>query len=162
MPDAAQPIQVPAEIRAVLIPLGSETLLLPNAAVAEVIGYQAPRALRETPNWLLGSIDWRQQNLPVVQLQHMLGKAQSPEGYRPRIVICHTLGEGAQRPFVGIVAQSIPRLVRVRETSLQGQPLEAGDDALVHARLTVETRQALIPDLSELERRVSEVTSRVT
>lgn len=164
MADAIESIQVPPEIRAVLIPLAGETLLLPNAAVAEVIDYREPLAQPQAPGWLLGSIDWRQRNLPVVQLERMLGCAGGPEkpvrpvgraGRQRRIMVCHTQGEDAGRPFVGIVADAIPRLVRVRESSLQGLPRGQGDDKLVHARLMVESREALVPDLGELERRVS-------
>ena len=71
-------------------------------------------------------------------------------------MVCHTLGDGARLPFVAIVAKAIPRLVRVREELLEGVPSDA-DDALVLARLKFDGQDVLVPDLSELERRLGEV-----
>jgi chemosensory pili system protein ChpC len=153
MSEAEQPL--PGEIRGVLIELHGEQLLLPNAAVAEVIDYCEPEAQAGAPDWLLGTTDWRQRSLAVLRLERLLGQTDLPPSQRRRIVVCHTLGEGARRPFVGIVATSIPRLVRVREDAMQGQPSREQDTAVVHARLSIDGQDALIPDLGELERQVS-------
>jgi len=155
MPEEEQAL--PSEIRGVLIQLHGEQLLLPNAAVAEVIDYREPQLVEQAPGWLLGTTDWRQRNLAMVRLEKLLGHSDLPTSQRQRIVVCHTLGEGAYRPFVGIVAIAIPRLVRVREEILQAQSVKPGDGALVQARLVIDGQDALVPDLSELERQVSEV-----
>lgn len=158
MSDSEADTQLPAEIRGVLIPLQGELLLLPNAAVAEVIDYREPDRTPDMPDWMLGSINWRQRNLTVVRLEKLLGRDELVSSTRQRIIVCHTLGEEARRPFVGIVATAIPRLVRVREELLSSQALAEEDPAdLVQARLTIEDQQALIPDLGALERRLADV-----
>lgn len=143
---------IPAEIRGVLIPLNGEQLLLPNAAVAEVIDYRAPDAFDDMPDWVLGSTAWRQRNLTVVRLEKLLGIPTQDKSPRQRIVICHTLNSDARRPFIGIVATAIPRLVRLREEVLNGLGLEESlQDAPLHARVSVDQQSALIPDLSAIE-----------
>ncbi len=148
---------LPSELRGVLIQLQGEQLLLPNAAVAEVIDYREPESREQAPDWFLGATNWRQRNLPVVRVEKLLGQEEVASSQRQRIVICHTLTDGAQRPFVGIVSSAIPRLVRVREDLLQGKPQADDEHALVQARLSIDGQDALIPDLGELERQVSEV-----
>jgi len=155
MTDVDQPL--PSELRGVLIQLQGEQLLLPNAAVAEVIDYREPESKEGAPAWFIGSTNWRQRNLPVVRLERLLGDEDPGSSQRRRIVVCHTLSETAQRPFIGIVASAIPRLVRVREELLQGKPGVDEESALVHARLNFDGQDALIPDLGELERQVSEM-----
>jgi len=155
MSDTDQPF--PSELRGVLIQLQGEQLLLPNAAVAEVIAYREPEGHAEAPAWFLGATNWRQRNLAVVRLEKLLGQQEVASSQRQRIVICHTLSDGAQRPFVGIVSTGIPRLVRVHEDLLQGKPHTEDEHAMVLARLSIDGQDALIPDLSELERQVSEV-----
>ena len=153
-----QDLQLPVEIRGVMIPLQGMQLLLPNAAVAEVIDYREPDATPDQPDWVLGTISWRQRTLSVVRLEKLLGQSELASGARQRIIVCHTLSEGARRPFVGIVATSIPRLTRVREDVLQGQAMEEDDPSdLVHTRLSIDEQAALIPDLAGLERRLAEV-----
>jgi len=149
-------LQVPDEIRGVLIPLQQGQLLLPNAAVAEVIDYRQPDPVADAPDWLVGSTNWRQRNLAVVRLESLLGWPVGSEGVRQRIVVCHALNDQAKRPFIGILATAIPRLVRVREGMLESQPVsDAEAEGPVHARVLVDGQAALIPDLMALEQRIS-------
>lgn len=149
---------VPQEIRGVLIPLQGEQLLLPNAAVAEVIDYREPDAVDAAPAWVLGTTAWRQRNLTVVRLEKLLGLQTEGDSPRQRIVICHTLDSDARRPFIGIVAAAIPRLVRLREEGLTGGDLGAElSNAPVHARVSVDDQVALIPDLTAIEGLLAEV-----
>ena len=92
------------EIRAVLIPLESGRLLLPNATVAEVVGYQPPEPVEGGPDWLLGEVEWRQNRIPVVAFERTLGGNPGDAGHRARIVICNTLNGNAERPHIGILA----------------------------------------------------------
>jgi chemosensory pili system protein ChpC len=159
MTEQDQERQLPSEIRGVLIPLQGEQLLLPNAAVAEVIDYREPSPQAGAPDWLLGSTSWRQRNLPIIRLERLLGQEQAGTSARQRIVVCHTLSDEARRPFVGIVATAIPRLVRVREEQLQTRPVPAGEgQGVVQARLALNDEAALVPDLAALERLISQAS----
>jgi len=159
MTEQDQERQLPSEVRGVLIPLQGEQLLLPNAAVAEVIDYREPSPQADAPGWLLGSTSWRQRNLPVIRLETLLGQEQGATSTRQRIVVCHTLSDEARRPFVGIVAAAIPRLVRVREEQLQTKPVPQGEgQGVVQARLKLDDEAAMVPDLSVLERLISEAS----
>ena len=159
MTEREQVRQLPSEIRGVLIPLQGEQLLLPNAAVAEVIDYREPSPQAGAPEWLLGSASWRQRNLPIVRLETLLGQEQARTSARQRIVVCHTLSDEARRPFVGIVATAIPRLVRVREEQLQTRPVPDGEgQGVVQARLALDDEAAMVPDLAALERLISQAS----
>lgn len=146
----------PSEIRGVLIPLQQQQLLLPNAAVAEVVDFQQPSQRHPTdPDWVLGSIAWRQRNLIIVRLEDLLGVPYVGSGVRQRIIVCHTLGQQAKWPFVGIVSTAIPRLVRVQEHLLDPQENPYGDDMPVHAVVKLDGQDAVVPDLAGLEARLS-------
>lgn len=147
---------VVGDIRGVLIPVGGERLLLPNATVAEIISYRDPDASREDgPAWLLGSISWRQRKVPVVALETLLGGEY--KGYtRGRIAVCYSLLDDNERPYLGVVSDGIPRLVRVREEDIEPLPLsEADADLPVLARLSLKGEEALIPDLARLTEMVA-------
>lgn len=139
------------DIRGVLIPVGGQQLLLPNATVAEIISYRDPAASGEGgPDWLLGDIDWRQRRVPTVALETLLGGQY--KGYtRGRIAVCYSLLEGEERPYLGVVSDGIPHLVRVREEDLEPQPAADGDaDLPVLARVKLKGEDALIPDIARL------------
>ena len=85
-------------VRSLWVPLDGINLLVPNVAIAEVINYQPLDLLEEGPEWLLGSLRWRDQQRgeefgrPVDQRQNatardpaiahlrQLGAAQGEEG----------------------------------------------------------------------------------
>ncbi len=63
------------EIRGVLLPLNSGKLLLPNAAISEVVSYRQPERLDgDKPGWLLGHFSWRQQQIPLVCFDSLVGQ----------------------------------------------------------------------------------------
>ncbi len=152
-------VEVPAEIRGLLLPLNGRSLLLPNAAVAEIIDFHRLVPVPDAPEWVAGVTDWRQRRLPVVRFEPFLGQ-EVAVSQRQRIVVCHTLNPEARRPFIGIAASAIPRLVRLREESLAGEVLQDEWKALpLCAALRVDGQPALIPDLPALEERLAEVAA---
>ena len=54
------------ELYAVLMSVHDDTLLLPNAAVAEVLARDALQASDGGPEWLAGHCDWNSRRVPVV------------------------------------------------------------------------------------------------
>ena len=140
------------EIRGVLIPVGEQSLLLPNAVVAEIIDYRDPTGAvdAEDADWLRGIVTWRQHKLPLVAFEGLLGESFALPR-RARIAICHALDPNAEHTFIGIVSGGIPRLVRVREGSIEPLSLTAEDeDRPILARVRLNDVDALIPDLDRL------------
>ena len=58
-------------VRCMLLPLNSLNLLIPNSAVAEIIGYSTPRQLPDTSDWFPGVVLWRGVYVPVVAVEQM-------------------------------------------------------------------------------------------
>jgi len=140
------------EIRGVLIPVGQNSLLLPNAVVAEVIDYRDPSGEVDEADaaWLLGTVTWRQRKLPLVAFEGLLGETFSLPR-RARIAICHALDPEAGYVYIGIVSGGIPRLVRVHEQVVK--PLDLGEPYAgcpILARVQLNDQEVLIPDLLEL------------
>lgn len=150
-------LPLPSEIRSVMIPLQQIFLLLPNAATAEVIDFRQPEAHPDWPDWLLGEVDWRQRKLPIVQLESLMGRELQAHGVRRRIVVCHSLNPSGRRPFLGIVATAIPRLVRVSSPQLEELEMdEAEAQAPLHARVRYKQDEAFIPDLAGISREINQ------
>ncbi|MBL3529208.1 MAG: chemotaxis protein CheW [gamma proteobacterium endosymbiont of Lamellibrachia anaximandri] len=142
---------VSSEVRSVLIPLESERLLLPNAAVAEVVGYRKPEPQANLPDWLLGFIEWRQYDIPVVSFDGLLDKSIQAPGHRGRIIVTHTLNGDEELPYIGLVAQAIPRLVRVTSDNILPASTDEEMGVVIQKPVIVGGESALIPDLDELE-----------
>jgi chemosensory pili system protein ChpC len=148
------------EVRSVLIPLHELQLLLPNAVIAEVIGYQHPEpAEAGKPDWLVGTAHWRGVIIPVVSFEGMLGERVVLPGHRGRIMVMNTLNQNQKLTHIGLVVQAIPSLVRVSADNII--PLNPEDelDPLVKQQIELDMNPALIPELDEIERQVLEVVN---
>ena len=139
------------EIRCMLIPLHEGRLLLPNAAVAEVIGYRDPEPTDQEAHWLQGMVAWRQRQIPVIDFEALLGRPDVGAGIRQRIAVCYALQPDTDFPMLGLVAQGIPRLLRVSRASIESAEASPGDDSPVHMTLSIGDEKLLVPDLDYIQ-----------
>jgi chemosensory pili system protein ChpC len=144
---------VVSEVRSVLIPLADRQLLLPNAVVAEVMGYQQPEAVEDKPEWFLGNMVWRGVMIPVISFESMAGGEVMTPGTRGRIAIMNGLNGNQRLSHYGMVVQGIPSLVRVSvENVLPKAEDQTDGSALIRQAVELDLSPAYIPDLDEIER----------
>ena len=140
------------DVYSFLIPMMENSLLLPNATVAEIVPFMNVDLMDDaetSDDWQLGQIVWRNIKIPVVSLERIQGKKELGELRRSRIAIVYTLNGNQEVPYVAIMVQGIPRLIPVDENNSKAldQELEKG----VKAWVDLEGRKALIPDLDLIE-----------
>ncbi len=145
------------EIRCMLIPLHGDRLLLPNASVAEVIGYREPDRVDIDESWLKGKVNWHQRELPVIDFERMIGRPDLAPGIRQRITVCYAPDPKAKWPLFGIVAQGIPRLLRVSEQVIDSATEGPQGDSAIEMRVWVGGEPFMVPDLGFLQRRLAPV-----
>jgi len=147
-----------SEVRGVLLPIQSGQLLLPNATVAEVIGYQAPSTPgADYPDWYLGGLRWRQRTVPLVSFDVLTGARQEPVGQRARIAVCNTLNGDSSRPYIALLLRSIPHLIRISEANIAPLGEIAGEHPMVIEQVKVNGQVVWIPDLDALEEALREI-----
>lgn len=141
-------------IRTLIIPLQGRSLLLPNVAVAEVVPYMHPRPVTGAPAWLLGSINWRGLNIPLISYDGLYGSEDAGGVGQARIAVLNTVQPDSGLPFYALVTAGIPQLKRVNAEQLQEQTAEQGAGVLMQVQ--VGDVQAVVPDLAALEAAVAQ------
>jgi len=137
------------------IPLQQISLLLPNAAVAEVIGYSDADPIDGAPSWLLGRLSWRDRAVPLISIESVMGIENVRFG--SRIAILNTLNSNSRVPYIGIIMQDIPSLLRIKEDGIETRVADKKLQS-VSAYVMVEGIAYVIPDIDELEKRVENVS----
>ena len=138
-----------------IIPLAGQPLLLPNVAVAELVGYRLGQASAQGPEWFLGWANWRDQRVPVIDPGLMLGQPAN-DGEAPRMLILNTVGGRPGVSFLGLRVAGIPRTTRVVRGELQAAG--AGGEFVSRAvRLAGEDALLLIPDLEAMEQALEQI-----
>ncbi|WP_455365158.1 chemotaxis protein CheW [Kaarinaea lacus] len=150
-------------VRSQLISLEALRLILPNTAIAEVVAYNQPELPEEgTPEWFLGYINWRGYRIPVVSFEQMIDQAGSRPDRRSRIIVLNSITADPDRPFYGLLATGIPRLMSVDTHSIQNAPEIGETDNLIMRHVIVDKNPAVIPDQYELESRLKQHNLNIT
>ena len=142
------------ELYAVMIALAGDTLLLPNAAVAEVVAGDAMIRLDpgQGPAWLLGYYNWNARRVPALSLEAMNGGQKPPPSRRERLIIVNSLGTKLAGGVIAFLAQSYPHLITLNRAAIRSLPLNANDRSeLVLTRVKIANSEALIPDFETIE-----------
>ena len=142
---------LPREIRCVLIPSAGVRLLLPNAAVAEVITLAGVEPVDDAPEWLVGRIAWRGWRIPLVSFDHVAALAGEVPGQATRVAVLKALGNRPEMPYIAVLTHGFPRLTTLNAELLL--PTHDGHDLPfgVRARVLVRDDTAIVPDLEQLE-----------
>ena len=135
-------------IRCMQLPLDGMQILVPNAAVAEIIGFADPEQPREEPG-LRGEIHWRGVMVPVVSVEELCGKTLAEPGPRSRIAVIYQPDGDPDLPYLGIILQDIPRGYLADEDRMQ-LLLDGHDCPYLLGRADPMLDHLLVPDLDAL------------
>jgi len=149
-------LEMPREIRGVMIPVTGGRVLLPNATVAEVISYAQPELVANAPSWLLGRLSWRGWRLPLFSFPMLTGQVAQEAYTNARVAVLKSLGGNAKMPFLALLAQGFPRLTTITPDSLIPTGDESEHPPGVHAQVLVREDQAVIPNLDHIESLVAQ------
>jgi chemosensory pili system protein ChpC len=139
------------EIRGVLVQVGEERLLLPNATVAEVLARMPVESIADAPAWLPGQILWHGWQVPLVSFKGLTGQGQESVVASSKIVVLKSLRGGEAMPYFALLTQSFPRLISVPRDGLLADATEEQLPVGVQMRVLLGDEAALLPDLESIE-----------
>ncbi|KOR27894.1 hypothetical protein TI04_12300 [Achromatium sp. WMS2] len=145
-------------IRGVLIPAGRRSILLPNVAVAEIISFKSqtpPTPKEDAPKWLLGHINWRSVNLPIISWERLV-ENREPNWQEPRIriAVLNTINGNRNLTHIGLLSAGITRLIKIRPEILEEDTNFPIKSPLIKAAATIAGTEVWIPDLDQLEKQL--------
>ena len=144
------------EIRGVLIHVGDDRLLLPNATVAEVLARVEVEPVEGAPDWLPGQVEWHGWKVPLVAFSTLSGLGAEPAMRNNRVVVLKALGGDAALPYFALLTASFPQLVSVPRDSLLADASEEDLPRGVRMRVLLGEQGAMLPDLEAVEGMVAE------
>ena len=141
------------DLTTMLLPVMGKSLLLPGVSVAEIVHYSYPARPDDAPPWYYGTIAWRKLDVPLVSFELLNGQPLATGSSSQHIAVLNNTGVSEAIPFIAIVIQGIPRLVRANEKAIgdaEGIALAPAEMAAV--MLAGWEDPVFIPDVAVLER----------
>jgi len=134
------------------VPLDGSTLLVPSAAVAEVINPQKFVPVPFSQPWLNGAIGWRTLAVPVISFETLLGAPAHTHPEAGKIVIFYPLSGRKDWEFFAMFAMAEPRPQLLDGSQPVADASELPASPHVAAGLKVEGRLMLIPDFEAMKK----------
>lgn len=141
---------------------GGPRLLLPRNVVIEVQGWQTPEPLVGAPGWLAGRLRWQEADIPVLSLAHLFGKARPLEPREARLVIWQALDGALQPAAYAVICKGFPTLVDLTPAMLAAGQLGGTGGRPVAGRISLGRVEAVVPDLSAIERALARALGRAS
>ena len=111
----------PTDRQFVTLGLGAEVFAVSVAYVREILDYQAPFAIPEGPNYLMGLTDVRGRGTPTLDLRLKLGlPAAAPTG-ATRILVLDVPVDGRVLAL-GLIADRVIEVVAFSDEQIEGAP----------------------------------------
>ena len=137
------------KVRSLWVPLREMNLLLPNVAVAEISSYRVPNACEGMPEWFLGMVQWREQDIPVISLEAVCGMNVPSNPVFSRLMIVNSVNPDSPLKHFAIVTAGLPGLIQFGDDTAD-EVVDYGNDGL-KCIVRIGSEQAVIPDLPWLQ-----------
>ena len=148
--------EVSEKIASQIIPLNDEHIVLPNTAVAEIIGYtrpdDLPTSINSAPDWLLGMLAWRGMSVPLISYERMIGSTFDAPDTRARIAVINSVGGITGTPFFAIVSKGIPQLAQIDADKISIVDDSTETSPAIGCHVVISGEVAIIPDVDEVEK----------
>lgn len=144
-----------ADINCLLLPIGQLGLLVPSVCVAEVLPWRRVRDLSDSPDWLLGTLAWRGDTIPVVRFEAVNGATELPPRESECVTVMNRCRSAHGEPFYAIATDGLPRMVQVGEEDIVAEQTHLG--IAESAAIKLGTEQVRIPNLGYLEDQLANI-----
>ena len=144
------------KIPCTLIPVKRFNLVLPNSAVAEVISRKEINQEKANQVWLLGTIEWQNDKIPVIEFDKIDEADQESEYTKYTIIIVRNCLPGNENnnriEHFGILAKSMPQVIEANAHSIGKELHPQISHSQAKSYLTFHGKAALIPDIESIVR----------
>lgn len=140
------------EIRGIMMPVAEDKkVLLPNAIIAEVVSYKKLKSIDSSPNWLLGEMNWRGYDLPVICYNSLSTGIHSTFEKKGRVAVIKSLGNIEKMPYFAMLVSGVPRLQLVTQGDLQVHQTDENENNAIASRVTIQDEMSEIPNIRFIE-----------
>lgn len=139
-------------VKCLLLPVSGPSMVVPNAAVAELITQNTVEAVDDAPDWLLGRGSWRGLDIPLIAFDRLIGERDEPPPSSGRFVVLFGVEQDGAPAFYGVRIERLPRSETVDRDNVTTVDNPGHDSEYVAMRTRLGDKECVIPDFDALGR----------
>jgi chemosensory pili system protein ChpC len=140
-------------IKSIILTLKNELVVVPNAAVAEIISVQDVKEVDGSPGWMLGKARWRGVEVPVVSYEAAGGDDAQAVSINTQVAVMYAANEDKdkQYPYIGLAMHGVPHVSTFSRQQIRVDERAANDHPMVAQKVRINGAAAGILDLLAIE-----------
>lgn len=146
-------------LKCIILTTRKELVIVPNAAVAEIVSVQDVINDEKTPGWFLGKAHWRGVDLPLISFEAAGGESAHSVNINTQVAVLYTAGQNPDRkhPYVGLVISGVPHVSRFTREQVKPNTEAVNRNPIVAQKVRVNGAAANILDMGKIESMLDEV-----
>jgi chemosensory pili system protein ChpC len=139
------------KIKCVLLTLRTENVVVPNAALAEIVSLRDVSKVDNAPQWLLGKMHWRGVDIPLVSFEAAAEGANAAMSANQAAVIHLISADGkAVYPYVGLSISGVPHISEFTKEQITVDAQERKAHPMVAQRIRINGAAASILNIDSI------------
>ena len=140
-------------IKSIILTLKNELVVVPNAAVAEIISVQGVREVGDSPQWLLGKARWRGVEVPVVSYEAAGGDDAQAVNINTQVAVMYSANEDEDKkyPYIGLAMHGVPHVSTFSREQIRVDEQTSADHPMIAEKVRLNGAAAGILDLYAIE-----------
>ena len=141
-------------IKSIILTLKNKLVVVPNAAVAEIISVSDVKQSENAPNWLLGKTRWHGVDLPVVSYEAAAGDEAQSVNLNTQIAVMYSASEEDEikYPFIGLAMHGVPHVSTFSREQIIEDDTAFDDHPMVAHKVRINGAAAGILDIPAIDR----------
>ncbi len=150
------------QIKCVIFTLRKENVIIPNALVAEIISVKEVSEGENTPEWYLGKMSWRGEDVPLLSFEVAAGDGAYKVNLNTQAVVLYAVGmdsDNIESPYLGLVMSGVPHVSYFTRDQFTSDGEDQGDHPMIAQRVRINGARASILDVDAMVSMVQELAA---
>lgn len=145
------------KLQALILPLRQQNLILPQNALVEVLPTPDVRQISVTAPWVLGSIDWRHHDIPLISLERYCGWPLVDSAATRRVAVLQGISGYQGLEHYAIETQGIPHPIRLSKADVVAVEGGVNDSDAVQMHVQAAGVRGVLLALENLEQQLQTI-----
>lgn len=126
-------------VKSLLLPMKTSNVIVPNAAIAEIVSVEQVLPVNDAPPWMLGYLSWRRRSVPLLSFDAVQQGEPDFLTARSKIAVLYSISEDSTFPYMALLMQRAPKVMNVSENQIKqaGADQNSGNIKLVVQNVVV-------------------------
>ncbi len=143
------------QIKCVLLTLLSENVIVPNAAIAEIIPSRDVVEVDNAPKWMLGKMNWRGVDVPLISFE-TAGGFEGKVSTSTQLAVLYSMKKDSEYPYLGLAISGVPHVSVFTREQIKADDMADSNHPMVVQKIRVNGAAASILDIEAMESMVQQ------